>query len=183
MPRIGITGGPGTGKSTVLAFLRSEGYSVVSADEISRSLTSDGYAHEIASLCGLTLPLETGLLRRRLLTDPDAVAVRRKVNRLLHGPIFEAMVKSGATYWEVPLAIESCIWSEFDALWIVSCPYEVQEERLLKRYGDAEVAKALIASQLNPEVKRIFCQAEIRTDQPLDHVRFLTLECALRFEQ
>ncbi len=124
---------------------------------------------EVAGLADLDPAFESKQLRDAMLLNPR---VRRRVNRCLHPKIAEMGRSSNAQFVEVPLLIETCQWNGYDQVWLVACGPEEQRRRLVARYGNEELAARLIAVQLPSNVKRCFADAVIRTNQPLECVRF-----------
>jgi dephospho-CoA kinase len=166
-PRIAITGGIAEGKSTVIAQLRSMGFPTCSADEIVRPLLQTPEVEtRIASLTGLPIPLDRRAVLRSIV---DSASIRRSVNRVLHGPVAEAISRSDAIFYEIPLLVETCLQASFDQIWVVTCGESEQVRRLRERYGVGW--EALIASQLPSRAKLPFGDVTIRTNQPIETVR------------
>jgi len=166
--RIAITGGIAEGKSTVLGYLREEGYRVASADEIARHVfESDAIQLAIAALLGRKGPVGPEELRSALSASS---ATRRAVNRLLHPVILKALEREDAQFFEVPLLIETCLQGRFDRVWVVTCGAEEQLRRLSVRLGSEEKAAQLIALQLPTRVKCVFADEIVRTNQSEDFV-------------
>ncbi|AGX87154.1 dephospho-CoA kinase [Candidatus Symbiobacter mobilis] len=157
--RLGVTGGIGSGKSTVASLLGACGFPVLDADAVSRSLTQAGGAAiaPIAHAFGPTLLTPQGALdrpamRRLIVTNPEA---RARLEAILH-PMIERELRSlerAATaktvVLDVPLLLESAHWSmDIDHLIVVDCSVSTQIERVRQRSGlsDEEV-HALLAIQ------------------------------------
>lgn len=167
--RIAITGGIAEGKSTVLGYLRDEGFHVASADEIARRVfESDTVQLALASLLGHSGPVAPSEMRHALSASSGT---RRAVNRLLHPLILDALERERAEFFEVPLLVETCLQGRFDRVWVVSCGPEEQLRRLTERLGDAEKATALIGLQLPTKVKCAFADEIVRTNSPEDRVK------------
>jgi dephospho-CoA kinase len=180
-----VTGGPGVGKSTVVSFLANSGYTTVSADEVARGLVFGPLGGHVAALAGISVPFSAAELRERLFSAHEDAgrALRRKMNALLHRPILEEMLRTGASVWEVPLLIEAGLQAHFDEVWVVDCAPALQLERLEARYGGAGAAEALMATHLPQRVKKIFASEVVRTDQSLENVRIVTLELAQQAQE
>lgn len=173
---IAITGGIAEGKSTVLGYLREAGYSTVSSDHIAAELLADPkIGKEVALAAGLLFPIDRSAMMNRILHD---VAVRRRVNALMHGPIFDAITKANADFAEVPLLIEACLQDRFAATWVVTCGLETQRQRLLERLGSDVKTADLLSTQLHPDTKLAFADRVIRTNAGADRVKVSTLEAA-----
>lgn len=162
--RIAVTGGAGEGKSTVLAYCKSAGISTLSSDEVAASIFGEQRMQaDLSSLLNVAGPVGRDELRAELLSRPE---VRRSVNTLFHKAIARAILASSAIVVEVPLLLEVALNDRFDRVWVVSCGPEEQARRLALRLGRSEDAAALVASQLNSNVKAAFADVIIRTNQP-----------------
>jgi len=169
LPRVGITGGIGEGKSTLLAMIAAEGYEVASADAIARELFSDPEVNaqlaEIAGLHGAISPKE---LREAIGRSTD---VRRRINRLMHPLVLGRITTGTARFVEVPLLVETCMQGYFDRIWVVTCGVIEQRKRLLERYGDPNTVSALLSAQLPTNAKIPFADSIFRTNSPVHHVK------------
>lgn len=148
MFRLGLTGGIGSGKTTVAQMLAARGAAVIDADAISRALTASHGAAlpAIAAQFGTHVigpdgALNRSAMRQMILADP---AARRRLEAILH-PLVEqaleeqtreaAMRSVRCVVFDVPLLIENFPrWqSRIDALLVVDCPEEVQITRVMAR--------------------------------------------------
>lgn len=175
--RIGLTGGIGSGKSTVAANLASLGAAIVDTDAISRSLTLPGGAaiSQIAAQFGADYIDASGALdraRMRTLAFADASA-RRALEAILHPLIreetarqAEAAGSSTAIVFDVPLLVESVRWREqVDRILVVDCSEAVQVQRVIARSGWAEDAvRAVIAQQASRAARRACADAVVFND-------------------
>lgn len=175
--RIGLTGGIGSGKSTVAAKLAGLGAAIVDTDAISRSLTLPGGAaiSEIAAQFGADYIDATGALdraRMRTLAFADASA-RQALEAILHPLIraetarqAEAAGSSAAIVFDVPLLVESGRWREqVDRILVVDCSEAVQVQRVIARSGWAEDAvRAVIAQQASRAARRACADAVVFND-------------------
>ncbi len=146
---IAITGGIGSGKSSVCGYLREKGYTVLDADEISRQLSSrEDFLKKIASAFGDEFVVDGKLMRRELarfcFSDKERT---QKLNSLFHGEIFgrvfalaEKAFLSGekVCFVEVPLLFETGRQGDFDEVWIVTAPEDLRIERVKQRSGLTE---------------------------------------------
>jgi dephospho-CoA kinase len=160
-PKIAITGGIAEGKSTVLGYCRDAGTAVCSVDEVARSIfDSEPVQAGLARLLGQPFPIARADVRKAIVASP---VVRRALNHLTHPLLLDAIRRSDATVFEVPLLVETCLIGEFDQIWVVTCGPEEQLKRLSERIG-REDATALIRTQLPTTVKTPFADAIIRTN-------------------
>lgn len=168
MWRIGLTGGIGSGKSTVARLLVGHGAELIDTDAIALELTQAGGAAmpQVARAFGSELIEQSGALDRQkmrqlVFSDPGA---KRTLEGILHPLIREQalMRASGSSapllVFDVPLLTESKRWREqVDQVWVVDCLEETQIERVLRRPGwTAETVKDVLLSQAT-RVQRRAC--------------------------
>jgi len=172
--RIGLTGGIGSGKSTVGAMLASLGAAVVDTDLIARRLTMPGGAAlgAIAAAFGPGFIAADGGLDRPLMRRAafDDIAIRTRLESILHPLIGievdrEAALATAAPLlvFDVPLLVESGRWrGRVDAVWVVDCDEAVQVARVAARPGWSEqAARAVIAQQASRAARRAAADAVI----------------------
>jgi dephospho-CoA kinase len=175
---VGITGGIGEGKSTVLRYLREAGCRVASADEIARELLRNpDIKEEVASISGLRVDFEPLDLRNRVIADDG---IRKALNYALHPRIVKELQKKAADFVEVPLLVETALQTCFDAIWVVTCGPDEQRARLLQRTGDQALSEQLLALQLPTSAKLPFADVIVRTNASRRRVKAYTLEAAIR---
>ena len=172
--RIAITGGIAEGKSTVLGYIQELGHRVASADQIAREVfLIPEVQRRISSLANLPSPVDAGHLREQIAAEPE---LRRALNAIMHPEIVRRMDESGATFYEIPLVIETCRYLHFDEIWVVTCGKDVQRERLRQRYGDNVQVEQIVATQIPTNAKLAFADRIIRTNAPTETVRELVSE-------
>lgn len=174
MPRarlpLAVTGGIAEGKSTVVGFLSAFGLLTWSADDCVRELLrrQPEIALQMRRLCGLADDSPNREVLGVIGQDADA---RRAVNALLHPHVVEAMFRSEAQVFEVPLLIETGLHRFFEEVWVVYSGREKQIERLRKRYGEGFDGAAAIAVQLPTRSKLAFADEIVRTNGRVEAVR------------
>lgn len=160
--RIGLTGGIGSGKSTVLQMLAALGAAVVDADAISRATTAAGGAAipAIARRFGPDFITSEGALdreRMRAHAYADAQA-RRDLEAIVHplvGLESERLVHEAVAagrqciVFDIPLLVESGRWRQkVDRVLVVDCSPATQVARVMARSGlTAAQVEAIIAAQ------------------------------------
>jgi len=160
--RIGLTGGIGSGKSTVAAMLAGCGAAVVDADAIARALTLAGGAAmpAIVQAFGPSCVAPDGAMDReamRALVFSDASA-RLRLQDIVHPLVAQETGRQAAQAWaggarcvvfDVPLLVESGRWrSQVDAVLVVDCSVPLQIERVMARSGwSREAVEKVIAQQ------------------------------------
>lgn len=147
--RLGLTGGIGSGKSTVARMLGERGAAVIDADAISRHVTASGGSAiaAIAAEFGADFISTAGGLdrdRMRSLVFADTTA-RKRLEAIVHPLIGQAVeqqatvaVNAGQDWlvFDVPLLVESGHWRQkLDKVLVVDCPPDVQVERVMARDG------------------------------------------------
>lgn len=160
MLKIGLTGGIGSGKSTVAELFAGLGAGVIDSDLIARELTEPGtltlarivddFGAEVLSPDGI---LDRGVLRERVFRDR---AARMRLESILHPPIRDLMLdrvaKLRAPYavLVVPLLFETGQETLMDRILVVDCLEETQIERVQRRSGisRAEIVR-ILASQIS----------------------------------
>ncbi len=167
MQIIGLTGGIGSGKSTVSAMLRELGASIVDADEGARLAVAPGSAglQELVEAFGDEILDPAGNLDREKLADmafADKDALSR-LNTITHPRVrswmfdeIQAAGESGAriVVLDVPLLYESGLEAGLPEVVVVWAPEELQVERAIARGVRPGDVKARIAAQIPLDEKR-----------------------------
>ncbi len=147
MLRLGLTGGIGSGKSTVAQMLVGQGATLVDADAISRACTAPGGAAIglIAAQFGFDVITADGALRRdvmrqRVFADPNA---KQQLEAIIHplvsaeaARLTEAARQAGSTWvvFDIPLLVESKRWrQQLDKVLVVDCEVATQISRVMQR--------------------------------------------------
>ena len=148
---VGLTGGIGSGKSTVSIMLARLGATVLDADQLARELVEPGTPGlaAIAARFGDAMLDAAGRLRRQELgrmvfADPDAL---NDLNQLLHPAIvaeIEARVTAAKVAGDAVVVIDAALLVEFglqrrcDVVVVVHCDVETRIARVVARDGLAE---------------------------------------------
>ena len=169
---IGLTGGIGTGKSTVSRKLRERGYPVIDLDVISREVIEyPEVINELVRNFGIEIlesqnnisgkkSISRNKLRQTVFKEEKKVSV---LNSIMHPPIVEEMrrqieelKKSYKTVFvEVQLLFEAKLEKEFDIIVLVYADKKTQLERVLKRDGRSEgEVQQIINAQMDMTEKR-----------------------------
>ena len=162
---VGLTGGIGSGKSTVAALLAARGAIVVDADDLARDAVApgtDGAARVAGRFPGAVRPdgaIDRAALASEVFGDASARAdleaiVHPEVRRLLAERVAAAPVDAIVVF-VAPLLVETGAAAGFDPLVVVMAPEEVRLERLVADRGmDPTDARARIAAQATDEARR-----------------------------
>jgi dephospho-CoA kinase len=175
--RIGLTGGIGSGKSTVARALGSLGAWVVDTDAIAHSLTAPGGAAlpAIVEAFGPAMIAEDGAMdraRMRALVF-EQPGERARLEAILH-PMIGARTREAAAaapagrpvVFDVPLLAESGTWrARVDRVLVVDCTVETQVARVVARSGWApDAVMRTIAQQASRAQRRAIADAVIFND-------------------
>jgi dephospho-CoA kinase len=174
---IGLTGGIGSGKSTVAALMVARGAHLVDTDAIARALTAPGGAAlpALAAAFGPDLLDADGALdraRMRQLVFGDAAA-KLRLEAVLHPMIgaeadAQAARAGGRTVvFDVPLLAESGRWRRrVDRVLVVDCPEPLQVRRVMQRSGwDADAVRRVIAQQATRAARLTIADAVIHNGE------------------
>jgi dephospho-CoA kinase len=195
--RVGLTGGIGSGKSTVLQMLGQLGAAVIDADVISRGATATGGAAiaAIAERFGSDFITREGALdrdrmREHAYADPLA---RKLLEEIIHPLVslesarqVQTALEAGVRciVFDIPLLVESGRWqSQVDQVLVVDCSPPTQVDRVVARSGlKAEEVRAIIAAQASRSQRLaaadlVICNEGLSLDQLRDKV----VQAARRF--
>lgn len=169
MLRLGLTGGIGSGKSTVASMLAGHGAALIDADAIARSVTAPGGAAigPLREAFGAEFITPDGALdrdRMRALAFGDATA-KQRLEAIIH-PLVGQAIASQATMakaanhacavFDIPLLVESGHWrQQLDQVLVVDCSEATQILRVMARSGLARDAVAGVIAAQAPRAHRL----------------------------
>lgn len=168
MKRIGLTGGIGSGKSTVAAILAEHGFPIIDADKIAREVVEPGQPAlaELALTFGEDILNEDGSLNRQALANVAFLNEenRQALNNITHPRInarteelfaeAEAAGKEAAV-WDMPLLVDQGYQDRVEIVIVVDVDAETRLKRLVGSRGlDEADARRRIASQIDDETRR-----------------------------
>lgn len=175
---VGLTGGIGSGKSSVAGLLAEHGARVVDADAVARDVVApgtDGLRSVVEAFGPDMLGADGGLDRARLadVVFPDREA-RLRLNAIVH-PLVAARIdamlaegsSSGVLVYDVPLLVEGSVRErhDFDLIVVVEAPEELRIERLMRDRGMTEAqVRSRMASQATDEQRRAAADVVIVND-------------------
>ncbi|MFL5799918.1 MAG: dephospho-CoA kinase [Actinomycetota bacterium] len=160
---VGVTGGIGSGKSTVARMLERRGAVVFDADDFARQAVqsgSPGFGKVVESFGRDVVGPGGGLDRARLASvvfaDEDA---RRKLEAIVHPEVARLLQEAIEPYrdtdrvvvYDVPLLVENHLESMFDVVVLVTAPKEVRVGRLARRGVAEDDARSRIRAQITDD--------------------------------
>jgi dephospho-CoA kinase len=174
---IGLTGGVGSGKSTVAAGLAAHGAVVVDADQVAREVVEPGTPGHaaIAARFGPSAVRTDGTIDRAAIAavvfaDPDALA---ELNAIVHplvaarsAELIHAAPPGSVVVYDVPLLVESGTLGRFgfDRIVVVEADVETRVARLVGRGLTEADARARIAAQATDEQRRAVADEVVRNN-------------------
>lgn len=177
--RVGLTGGIGSGKSTVATMLADCGAAVIDSDAIARQVTAPGGAamDRLAKHFGARFITPEGGLNRdamRELAFADAGA-KKQLEAIVHPLVGEetarqaAQAASACIVFDVPLLVESGRWRQrVDRVLVVDCSEATQVSRVMARNGwTREAVERVMAGQASRDQRLAAADICIYNDAPL----------------
>jgi dephospho-CoA kinase len=145
---LAITGGIGSGKSSVLNILKNEGYTIINTDTLAHSLLHfsseyyQQYSKEIDNLIGTDyqnhVEINRDELRQKLMNLPDGY---QKITKIAQPYIKQIMIqeynnvsyKNNKIIFEVPLLLETNFHHYFSHVLVITCNLAIRKNRILLR--------------------------------------------------
>ncbi|MGL4723325.1 MAG: dephospho-CoA kinase [Scandinavium sp.] len=161
---VALTGGIGSGKTTVANAFADLGVNVIDADVIARQVVEPGTPalQAIVDRFGSGMRLTDGSLNRRLLRERIFTDAKEKtwLNALLHPLIQQEtqrqMQQATSAYllWVVPLLVENKLWEKADRVLVIDVSPQIQLQRTMQRDSVSEEhAKQILAAQATREAR------------------------------
>jgi len=185
---VALTGGIGSGKSTVAEAFSQLGITVVDADVIARQVVEPGQPalDLISQHFGSDILLEDGTLNRRALREKIFNSPQEKqwLSQLLHPVIHQqtqteiSQAVSPYVLWVVPLLVENNLQKKADRVLVVDVPVECQIERTMKRDNITRLQAQQILSAQATREQRLAVADDVMTndshpDDIIEHVENL----------
>lgn len=181
---IGITGNIGSGKSLVSSLIASQGYRLISADPIAKTVLDDPDLQvHLAEIWGAEL-ISHGKVDRKALADlvfsnPEKLIY---LNSLIHPrvlEIFDKIVYESTDlklFFEIPLLFEAGLESCFDAIVLVTAPQDQKLDWLIKRdSSNREQILARLRAQMPDSEKLARVDYILENNGSIDELKTITL--------
>lgn len=180
--QLGLTGGIGSGKSTVAVQLVECGATLIDADAIARELTAKGGAaiprvrDEMGTeFIGPDGALDRDIMRQRVFAEPQ---LRTQLEGIVHPLVRQSMAGRAAEamqngvrliVFDIPLLVESGRWRQgLDRILVVDCDSKTQVQRVMLRSGLSQQAvEAIIATQAT-RLSRLACADLVLYNQDMN---------------
>ncbi|MBU2570185.1 MAG: dephospho-CoA kinase [Gammaproteobacteria bacterium] len=165
MLKIGLTGGIGSGKTTIADLFSELNVPVIDADDIAREVVEPGsqaleqirhaFGERVIAADG---NLDRSAMRELVFADTEQ---KRKLEAIVHPMVRQSILKRVASLDAsyciicIPLLVESGMVNLVDRVLVVDCPVETQIERVTKRDClDEKIVRAIIDSQATREQRK-----------------------------
>ena len=178
--RVGLSGGLGSGKSTVARMLADHGAVVIDADTVAREVVepgTSGFDAVVARFGDAVVAdgrLDRAALARIVFSDERA---RADLNAIVHPLVarrseeLSAAAPQGAVVvYDVPLLVESGRSERYDVVVIVLASEQVRLDRLAARGMDEADARSRIAAQASDEQRMAAADVLIQNDGTIDEL-------------
>lgn len=180
--RLGLTGGMGSGKSTVAGLLAGHGAAVIDADAISRELTAPGglAMSAIEQTFGPEFVTPDGAMdrpRMRALAFADPAA-RKRLEQIIHPLVGQetrrlalAATEAGARclVFDIPLLVESGHWRpQLNQVLIIDCSPSTQIARVMQRNGMRQAEVEAVLAQQADRQQRLHAADHVLCNEGID---------------
>ncbi|MDJ0904861.1 MAG: dephospho-CoA kinase [Woeseiaceae bacterium] len=181
-PRIGLTGGIASGKSTVANLFAELGATIIDTDVIAREIVEPGQPalQDIAAAFGEEVlqpdgRLDRSALRSRVFANAGDL---QRLEAITHPRIRAETLRqadaAGGLYQliVVPLLVQSPLRESVDRILVVDCPEETQIERLMARDAESEAqARRILAAQASRSERLAIADDVVSNDGSLENTR------------
>ncbi|NLV98998.1 MAG: dephospho-CoA kinase [Clostridiaceae bacterium] len=191
---LGITGGIGTGKTTVASIVKAAGIPVLDADKISHELTNNPgpTLDKIFSIFGEELKNEAGTLDREKMADLVFQNKRAldQLENIVHEDVINHIVseldeaarkKLRVIALDVPIPVKFGFLDRSDLVWVVSCAEEKRIQRLMRRGLSREDAERRLTVQMTDEEYQSIADYVIDNNGSLEDL-YQKVRCQLKAE-
>ena len=167
MKIIGLTGGIGSGKTTVSEYLVKKGFSVIDADAVAREIVGPGMkaTKAIESVFGVEMINSDGTLNRKRLGETVFSDKKKlsRLNQITHEEILKIInlrileykkKNTNLIFIDAPLLFETGLDSMADEIWVIDAPENLRIQRVEKRdFMEYKEIKSRISNQMKQNLK------------------------------
>lgn len=191
---VGLTGGIGSGKSTVAGLFAERGVPIIDTDELAREVVAPGTPglHQLVARFGTAILAPDGQLDRRQLRERifQDEAARRDVEAILH-PRIEARVRDRLAALEAPYALvvipllaETGGYPFIEHVLVVDASRETQIRRVMERDGiDRTAVERILAAQADRQHRLALADDVIDGELPLPALRERVAQLDQRYRE
>lgn len=184
---IALTGGIGSGKSTIMQWLKAWGVPTLSADDVARELVEPGapaynkiIRHFGGEVCDANGHINRTLLREKIFQNP---VEKKWLEELLHPMIRQTLQQRtqalkrqtpppAKIVIEIPLLTETGKPDFIDQVWVVDCDPATQIQRASLRDGQTPKAiQKIIQQQADRKTRLTLADEVLNSEQPLDQLK------------
>lgn len=179
--RVGLTGGIGSGKTTVAGLFRQQGVTVIDADDIAHELVEPGHPGYKAVLeyfgrdiAGASGTLDRKKMRQLVFSDPEK---KQALESILHPLVYKeienriTMIDSAYCIIAIPLLLETGGERHVDRVLAVDCDEEDQIQRAMIRDNtDRDDIMSIMAAQVTRERRLAEADDIIRNDRDISYL-------------
>ena len=181
--RVGLTGGIGSGKSTVKKYFAELGVPTIDADEVSHQIAKPGQAafKDIVELFGVEILDSSGNLRRQhirtlVFNDPS---LKKKLEAIIH-PLVRKEIRAFINKVNylyciicIPLLLETNARADVDRILVIDAPEKLQVLRASRRdKTDEKHIKSIINAQIDPGERLRAADDIIVNDSDFENLKF-----------
>jgi len=191
---VGLTGGIGSGKSTVAELFAERGIPVIDTDAVAREVVAPGTPglRQLVARFGKTILTADGQLDRRRLRERifQDEAARREVEAILH-PLIEARVRERLAALDapyvlvvIPLLAETGGYPFIEHVLVVDASRETQIQRVMARDGiDRAAVERILAAQADRQRRLALADDVIDGELPLPKLRERVAQLDQRYRE
>ena len=191
---IGLTGGIGSGKSTISSMFEELGAEVIDADKISNAIVQKDKPlyQEIVNHFGLNVldekqELNRPFLRKVIFNDPEEKAwLEALMHPAIKNEILRRIRQSKSTYiiLSVPLLLESKNYDFVNRILVVDIPKSLQLERIRKRDNSpTDLIEKIIDSQISRDERNKMADDIVLNDAPIEDIKKIVKQLHAQYQQ
>lgn len=180
VPIIGLTGGIGSGKSTVARMLKDRGHPLICADELVKQVyrhpNTIEFIHQLSpEALSNKNEIDFSKLRKLAFSAPNLLS---QIEEFIYQRLplaleeeFKKLNRPSYLIYDVPLLFEKKLNSQIDQAVLVYCPRETQRERALQRdHSDEKTIESILDKQISIEKKKNMSDWVIDNTKDFDHL-------------